>query len=122
MCNILHDNYKKIPESGKGFKLVRDLNDSFISRSPYGIILHNLRIEYSTGDDGWIEWTPRNKRKGVGFCIFLSLKEAKRLSMIWPYLIVEVEYEGGLGKHIEYAMSHAGFEIAIVKRFKFLNS
>lgn len=120
MCNNLHDDYKKIPESGKGFKLVRELGDSFSSL--YGIILHNLRMEYFTGDDGWIEWAPRYKSKGVGFCIFLSLKEAKRLSMIWNYLIVEVEYEGGLGKQVEYAMSNAGFETAIVKRFRFLNS
>ena len=123
MCNSLHEDEKKIPKSGKGYKL-------FGSTTVVGgqIIPHQLVIAplmYTTETSGWVTWIPQEFRSD-GFCFFLSLRKAQRVLNLWrrafPFetqTIIEIQYKEGLGKHIETGFVNGqSLEISLCKKFK----
>lgn len=127
MCNQLHSDTIKIRKKGFGYKIIR--KDKSIFRP-----MVFLTFKRSFLADDWNIWNPDKAIHygDIGFCFFLSKREANKCLNVWlkrcideinydKYQIRKIQYEEGIGKHIEsHIMKGFNFQIALCKKFKFM--
>ena len=106
MCNCLHPESKPIPKSGIGWKLFR----------PNGDMLQFGGGAYKTDPDGWVRWHWRGEwhdEDNCGFCFFRTKRGAEKWAQEWYnhtrrniVTLCKIEYEDGLGSHVEHHFIH----------------
>lgn len=115
MCNKIHrdQTFQEIPEEGKGWKLFQ-IGSRYTIRP-----LCDGGKKYCKDDLGWVNWKDIYDIDTYGFCFFTDLEEAKRCAMSFggPLILVPINYEKGLGSHIERESMCGAFKISIAKRF-----
>ena len=134
MCNAWHGiegGGSKIKKEGVAWRIFGPGDRPPFRRSSEGRYIE----KYRKGRDGRVKWDERETGwdfKQLGFAVFLTKKEAKRLldELNKPFegsygfsecYIKKVEYRGGIGKHIEERITHKDtFEIGIVREFKII--
>jgi hypothetical protein len=135
MCNTLHSKSEEIEPKGRGWKVFRQLKDGRYMQ------LMEINDRYHR-KNGWVEWDDmRFAFRGEGFCFFLDKQTAEDCAdiyskdclskIVWgfrkKYVVKEIEYERGMGKHVEGAMGnfYHNYEyytptIALCKRFRII--
>ncbi len=133
MCNKLHDDYKKISQEGKAYKLV--CLDSMQRWAP--LVCHDL-YKFSAGE--WICWddtkstvTALSYSIPMGFCFIPTLEGALKAYKEWgkrtcsmqlvcqSHEILEIDYRQGLGRFIEpHFVAGLKMEVLLAKEFKII--
>lgn len=128
MCNSLHPDSKPLRrKNGIGYKLFDSEGGPLTTK-----------VTYKTDPDGFTRWTQDERldtkfgrkylwpKSGDGFCFFLSKREAIRAAKYWVsgdffdtrVDVMKIEYENGLGSHIEKAFIENPIRIALCTGFK----
>lgn len=127
MCNQLHRDTISIRKKGFGYKIIQK------SKSKIRPMV-NLRLSRSFLENDWNIWNPKKALYygDIGFCFFLSKREANKCLNAWlkltidetnhyKYQIRKIQYAEGIGKHIEsHIMKGFDFQIALCRKFKFM--
>lgn len=136
MCNRLHDNAVKIPESGIGYKIFRTTQEG-MTETTGDDVLHPMCCVGNYNVNKWMHWKSAEsidiggwRRFGDGFCFFLTERGATKLLDEWcdecepckeGYVIKKIQYKGGLGKHKETMMiDKYSPVISLCKKFKII--
>jgi hypothetical protein len=125
MCNMAHGKGKIKTRTGKAYKLVRlRMDGGYLPL--YGGARKYMRAsaqEYTKAKGGWIVWdrcwtTIGAPDQKMGFCLFRNLSEARFFYGLeyTADAIVEVEYAGAIGSHIEAGMKDC--RVIIAKAFR----
>jgi hypothetical protein len=119
---MLHGDSKLIPKTGFGYKIFERRESK----------LTPMCDSFSFGKLGkWVKWdSDRFGGKGIGFCFFLTKEEADRLLLAWnkdtgirKCIIMQIEYNNGLGTHSEHnIMCGRSFQIALCREFRIVKS
>lgn len=133
MCNMLHkEKAKPIKKEGFGYKIFYRPGDispdlkSCVSGDNY------LKITPDSWNrDEWFIWDGSlfgDYYSQLGFCFFLSKREAKKAMHDWArstmqpkkYVVRKIAYSDGMGKHVDCGFTGAPYMIALCKKFKIL--
>ena len=126
MCNYLRRQHTEIPKSGYGYKLFYGANCQLFLPSI------GSRKYYRNDFAGWVSWDIHKFRiyceKLTGFCFFLNREDAEYIKFelinheySGLIQIQKIEYEFGLGEHIEDNMiSGINIKTALCKQFRII--
>lgn len=108
MCNSLEKPFKKIPESGIGYKLFN------ISHHKKEYVLGYIN-DFKFEKNKWYNWSKRISYED-GFCFFIDIEDARIYKNSYDNQtgIYKIKYSGGLGK------KHLENDICLCKKFKIL--
>lgn len=126
MCNKVHkepkNKFRKIPESGTGWKLFRKHQDKI-----YGVFSGPYRGNLFEGVS-WIDdlgyYQVKTKVEEYGFCFFptksQAIKAVTRLRKVRGAQVcaLEIEYSHGIGSFLSSEMDSIVRRFCIAKRFK----
>jgi hypothetical protein len=126
MCNEIHEDSRKIPKTGEGFKIFTFHGTSFYQMT--GICQNS---PYDCTNDGRVVWDKYLAASDDdGFCFFLKKEDALLILKEWQksfptetFVLLPIKYWGGLGKHMEERIIHYPaciVEIALCKEFKII--
>lgn len=119
MCNYMHKDSKSIPENGTGWKIFEVFRGSLIKGAAYDVFYRREE------QNKYIKW---EYDKDGGFCFFLNKKLGEQSLKLWDentnlitpklqYVLLPIEYKGGMGKHLENGFVSKEVMIALCKEF-----
>jgi hypothetical protein len=119
MCNKLHCGYRRIPETGIGYKILTDrsVGEDYKVYPMFCCVRKFHRFEENI-------WDPlKAGRDEDGFCFFETLEEAKlyfpNFLDIFSRKIFKIQYSEGLGE-VAHKQGKDWFKFKLCKRFQIL--
>jgi len=116
MCNKLHGNVKTIKKTGFGYKIF--VYNPFESKHKFKPMFPDGKESFKS--KGINKRDLKFKKRGVGFCFFLTERGAKSYLSGWHYglrQIFKIKYRKGLGK-----VRHHEGTFSLCKEFQILEN